>query len=295
MDCSRQADLFGSSDRLEYLFKPGNPSPPTSSDALFDVNFPRSLSTSTDTSELDLFLRTDLFFPEDLTAYRDPFARTDNAHPEPGNSIQAPATTCSCVPRALDLMSRLLLASSSVPLFVAKDGCEVSAIRTIADAIAQSKAAIDALRSILECAGSHDGYFFALMSLVIFKAIDLYEATARELSRRQYIESCQTQQPSSKLPFEGSTFGSIYGNGTNGEESSRTTTQRVLGELYHARRLIDQISTKLQMQEVEATRAQRVGEMTLPPSAALNSDVVGDMRRLLKALSCKLIDRLKRY
>lgn len=110
---------------------------------------------------------------------------------------------------------------------------------------------------MVKCGRSEDGYLLAIVSLIIFKVLDGYAAIARQSPNLKQDIASRKAPLSSRLSLTVSlcTSSSDHDRSNpvvvgkycfNGTDSARMAAQLVLSELYLVRRLVEQLSTKLQ-------------------------------------------------
>ncbi|KAF2017046.1 hypothetical protein BU24DRAFT_420070 [Aaosphaeria arxii CBS 175.79] len=147
--------------------------------------------------------------------------------------------------------------------------------------IATNKQAIDAVGTMLECSCVQSGYLLAILSLIVFKALDSYDAAAN------------STQPRLENPLD--------------EDSRYTAAQLVLGELHRVQRLVNQLSGKMKehiraagivpnkdLIKAEAGVDQPMGDASMPFSENMLEQLEADMRRRLKKLSLSMASYLRR-
>jgi hypothetical protein len=246
----------------------------------------------------------------DLLAFAMPIPRpTTSASPtrEVHNFQKAPATgqACSCLAQALGLMTQLSQSSSTANMMCTTQGLDDStAIQTVQDVLRQSKAAVDAVGTILHCPCSHDGYVLVVISLIAFKMLGLFAAVVLNTPGSQDSQASRPSQTSSSEPAlqDPAVEGSYR---IEGKDWARMSAQAVLSELHSVRRLTKTLSSRMQLQ---ATRQGGEKEVEAPKNAALESEVRlpllsgeiykqldADLNRRLKALSQRLIERLRSF
>ena len=291
-----------------------------------------SISSSMEASNVDLFKLADFFpagienninDPENLSDACPVFenaisellalsapSSTSKIPTAPSNEVQeyqsfpAMEPACSCLLRALGFMKQLFPSPfSSDCMTRATQGLDKATITpTIQAAITRNEATVQAVDAMLNCAScSQDGYLLAVMSLIIFRVLGWYEAVARQTPGLHGSPPCRQRESSPPgLVLENPVVVGSYR--LDGDDSARMSAQLVLNELHRVRNLINKLSSKLKMQ---ASKSRGGGAespesmdsdngMMLPLSAVMYNQFDADLKRRLKALSCEMIDRLRR-
>ena len=222
------------------------------------------------------------------------------------NFHEAPATgqACSCLAQALGLLTQLSPSSSTASTMWTTQGLDDStAIRTVQDVLTQSKAAVDAVGTMLHCPCSHDGYLLVVISLIAFTLLGLFAAVVLDTPGYRDSQASRPCQTSSSEPALQDP--AVEGGYRIEGKDWRMSAQAVLNELHSVRRLTRWLSSRLQLQ---ATRQGGEKEVEAPKNAALESEVRlpllsgevykqldADLDRRLKALSHGIIDRLRSF
>lgn len=248
---------------------------------------------------------------------------THNADEESRRTAQQPS--CSCLVQALGFMKRLFASNNSGACSAwTRQGLDkTTIILSIQAVIAQNKATIEAVSTMLQCSCSQDGYLLAITSLIVFKVLNWYAVVARKASSLQdlSVDGCsrqpspshehqqqQQQQQSKQSQQQVSPNPTVIGEYClGGADSARMAAQLILSELHQVRRLVDQLSAKLKMQgpksektgggDADETTLERIDllqEMTLPLSASMYNHLDVDLRKQLRTLSSEMIDRLRK-
>ena len=332
MPHSPRANVSGSSDMLPDLFGPTDQTlSSTSTDTGTDLDdfFNSPISFSTDLSDVSIFGTADLFstgidsnsngsetFSDAFPVFEDAVSElftnsiptsTSQNSASPNKELhyqetRATESPCSCLVQALGFMKQLFPSPSNACMTWATQGLDkATAIPTIQAVIARNEGTIEAVSTMLECSCSQDGYLLSVMSLIVFKVLGWYAAVARKTP--------SLQGPQTYLPRQSSPFGPVLQNSTivgsyclDGADSARMAAQLVLSELHRVRRLVDQLSSKLKVQAMTKRRGgvetpesmDLDNEMALPLSAVMYDQLDNDLRKRLRALSCEMLDRLRR-
>jgi Aflatoxin regulatory protein/Fungal Zn(2)-Cys(6) binuclear cluster domain len=281
---------------------------PTTAEDLFSLAVNGNNSNSFEGISDASFGANDAF--SDLLAFPMPTPRpTASASPtrEVHNFPNAPATgqACSCLAQALGLMTQLSQSSSTASTTWTTQGLDDStAIQTVQDVLRQSKTAVDAVGTMLQCPCSHDGYLLVVISLIAFRMLGLFAAVVLNTPGSQASQSRRTSQTSSSEPaLQDPAVESSYR--IEGKDWARMSAQAVLSELHSVRRLTKWLSSKLQL---HTTQQGGQKEVEVPKNAALESEVRlpllsgevykqldADLNRRLKALYQGIIDRLRSF
>lgn len=331
MHHTSKANVPGSSDMLQDLFSHIDQTlSSTSTDTGTDLDdfFTTPISFSTEMSDVNVFGTADFFaigidsssngsegLPNAFPVFEDAVSEllalsipssTPKDSTSPSKEVHnyqevcATESPCSCLVQALGFMKQLFPSSSNACMTWATEGLDkVTAISTIQAVIARNEATIEAVSTMLKCACSQDGYLLTVMSLIIFKVLGWYAAVARKTPSLQGPQACSPHQslPSEQVLQNSTVVGSYC---LDGADSTRMAAQLVLSELHRVRRLVDQLSSKLKAQAAKKGGAETPksldldNEMTLPLSAVMYDQFDADLREQLKALSCEMIDRLRR-
>lgn len=327
---SPRASVPGSSDMLQDFFSPMDQtlsSTPTDTGTDLDDFFNSPISFSTDLSDVNIF-GTPIFYSTAIGSNSTGSERLSDAFPvledavsellaqsmpssTPPNptfptkevhnyqEIRATESPCSCLVQALGFMKQLFPLPSNACTTWATQGLDTAtAIPTIQAVITRNEATIEAVSTMLRCSCSQDGYLLSVMSLIIFKVLDWYAAVARKTPSLHDAQACYSPfEP----PLHNPTFVGSYH--LDCADSDRMAAQLVLTELHRVRRLVDQLSSKLRVQA--AVKKARGGletpesmdldnEMALPLSAVMYDQLDNDLRNRLRALSCEMLNRLRR-
>lgn len=327
---SPMASVSKSSDMLQDFFSPMDQtlsSTPTDSGTDLDDLFNSPISFSTDLSDVNIFGTADFHstaigsnstgserFSDAFPVFEDavsellaqsmpssmppnPTFLTNQVHNY--QEVSAAESPCSCLAQVLDFMKQLFPLPSNACTTWATQGLDTAtAIPTILAVITRNEATIEAMSTMLKCSCSQDGYLLSVMSLIIFKVLGWYAAVARKTPSLHGAQACYS-------PFQPALHNStIVGSYClDGADSDRMAAQLVLTELHRVRRLVDQLSSKLKVQAaakkgrggVETPESMDLdNEMALPLSAVMYDQLDNDLRNRLRALSCEMLDRLRR-
>ncbi|KAF2429262.1 hypothetical protein EJ08DRAFT_591090 [Tothia fuscella] len=300
-------------------------------DADLDDFFMSPLSFSMDMSDMNIFGKADLF-PMSMDSGRSGVESLPDSLPESDDgmsdffTLSLPSSTphigvspqreldnyhevhtkdphCSCLVQALGFMKQLFSSSSDAcNILVTQDLEMAAALSSIQAVIAQNEATIEAVSTMLNCGCSQDGYLLAVMSLIIFKVLGCYAAIARKTPVSQCSQrSPRYQSTTSEQALQNATILGNYRLG--GADSERMAAQLVLSELHRVRRLVDQLSSKLEVQARKEARGAAAAtaemwdmenEMTLPLSGSIYDQLDADLRKRLRTLWLEMIDRLRK-
>ena len=334
MHHSPRASVSGSSDVLQDFFGPmhqtlSSTSTDTGTDLVDFFNSP--VAFSTDLSNVNIFGTADFFSAgidsksNDSQSLSEAFPVFENAVSEllahsiprstPHNytlprkevrhyqEVRANESPCSCLVQALGSMKQLFPSPADPCMTWATQGPDkATATPTIQAVIARNEATIEALSAMLQCSCSQDAYLLSVMALIVFKVLGWYAAVARKTPSLQDFEACCSSQ---SPPFEPVRQSPTIAGGSyylDGADSARMAAQLILSELHRVRRLVDQLLSKL---EVQAAKKSRGGPktpegmdledgMALSLSAVMYDQLDNDLRKRLRALSCEMLDRLRR-
>jgi hypothetical protein len=201
--------------------------------------------------------------------------------------------SCMCMARALASMKQadqLATAVSTTPPGRAAD--HVAALRIVLDVIEKNKGIVQAVDTMLKCPALHDGYLLTLISLIIFRVLNLYGSILCKSTEQQN----DSQQG---LPRRASSTSCL----SDSSDSARTAAQLLVGELRHLRHVIEKLGDKLQLQIVmeHSSAASTSGDSTdlyaevmSPLSTAIYTQLDVNLTRRLKGLSWGIIDQLSR-
>ncbi|RYP90778.1 hypothetical protein DL770_003111 [Monosporascus sp. CRB-9-2] len=207
-----------------------------------------------------------------------------------------------CLKTALHLMGQLSCRESPLSASPTPTGYEHQAtpLQTV---IEKNREAIETISAMLQLACSQDGYFLVIVSLVVSKVLSGYAAAARMPSGENDKQSLSTpvSAPSSHWPTI--TAERIPTPPLKTEEIDPMTAQRVLNELYRVQGLIDQLASKVQLcarrnssfSSEDSLLDNDTTPTTFPFSATVLSQLTGELRKRLSALSLELIDGLRQY
>lgn len=312
---------------LQSFFSPMDQTPsstPTDTGTGLDEFFNSPISFSTDLSDVNIIGAADLFSTaidsnsNSSKSLSDAFPAFDDtvseflAQSTPPNptiptkevhnhqEVCTAESPCSCLVQALGFMKQLCpLPSNAYTTWATQDLDKTSAVPTIQAVITRNEATIEAVSTMLKCSCSQDGYLLSVMSLIIFKVLGWYASIARKTPNLHGAQACYSPfEPALNKP-------SIVGNYCclDGADSDRMAAQLVLTELHRVRRLVDQLSSKLKVQAAAKKGRGGLGmpegtdldnEMALPLSAVMYDQLDSDLRNRLRALSCEMLDRLRR-
>ncbi|KAL8792412.1 MAG: hypothetical protein Q9195_005026 [Heterodermia aff. obscurata] len=220
--------------------------------------------------------------------------------------LRATDSSCSCLIRALGLMKQFSssapAASTLSPIQVSTDPNALTSIKLV---IAKNEHTMQALNSMLECSCSQDGYLLAIMSLIIFKVLGCYAgaASGKTPDSPHTLPSSGVQTPltvHSRQSSQAELPTIANGPYLDSEDSSRMAAQLVLSELHRVQRFVNQLSTKLKARAVKMDAGSDFygfenaeSEMALPLSAVMLEQFEVDLRKRLRGLSMKIVERLR--
>ncbi|ROT42959.1 hypothetical protein SODALDRAFT_355146 [Sodiomyces alkalinus F11] len=169
----------------------------------------------------------------------------------------------------------------------------------------ESRVVTDTVNEMLQCAGSDDGYFLAVVCLVMSKVLDAYVKAAQALAARE--RDGQRSSSSSS-----STMSSWSASGTDSASSGSPkmkgkdpkAVQQLLDDLYQVRTSMNHLGAKIV--SVCSRRDWLLGgDLTpsshdsalpaLPFSAAILNQLYEELRRRLSAISLLFINELKQF
>ncbi|KAK5748791.1 hypothetical protein LTS12_021142 [Elasticomyces elasticus] len=308
-----QGSLQCSSDALEDLFGPmDHNSAASSSKRTTDSSFPSNFPTYAEMAGSDEFLSTDATLfdsndgfdfaagapiaPDDMTfdfsglsgSMVSPVSSISSSRASTDSGRKSLSTTpCFCLATTLGLMKQLHGISEDA-YHADKERHNEASSQMAKGVVAQTKIILDSVSCILDCRSFHDGYVLAMVALVVFRVLGLYETIAYEpLQQLRQISVAPMKQD----------FKSADGHRLGRSKCTRRTIQSVLSELRRIRCLVDQLAaftTELHTARQLVAPTCR-DDASLPLSSQINDQIIADMRTLLRALSVDMISRLKEY
>lgn len=160
---------------------------------------------------------------------------------------------------------------------------------------------------MLKCHKSEDGYFLAVVCLVMSKVLDAYVKASQALSARG------SKGQSVSLLSESSTLSSLSAAASESSDSSTSPTaregdpkafQQLLDELYQVRASMDLLGAKITSMplkrdcifgnDLDPSYYDTLAS-TLPFSAEILNRLYNEQRRRLKTISLRLINNLKAF
>lgn len=220
---------------------------------------------------------------------------------------------CSCTAEALGLMSKLFstesLRSSSEPGSPQKQ-VAISGINqpiqsefSTQTIILQNQQSIEVVSRILQCSCADDGHLMTMISIIVFKILELYSQAARQKQGApKYSQWSNT-----------STTGNLVGTngldqfGCSDDNDRRITTQLIMSELHRVRQLLNQLAVRRNTRGAHETFGMNLSclgnwQGTLSPhddwmNASFSGSTLGqievDLRRCLTTLSREIIHVLR--
>ena len=159
---------------------------------------------------------------------------------------------------------------------------------------------------MLQCHSSEDGYFLAVICLIISKVLDAYVKASQALSTGQTDEHNMSLSP----PTSSTSSSSATGSESTGRsvspsrERSPKAIQQLLDELYQVRASMDLLGVKIA--SIPSKRDWIFGNDLTPSyydalvsaspfSAEILNKLYDEQRRRLKTISLQLINKLKAF
>lgn len=219
---------------------------------------------------------------------------------------------CCCQTRALSFVQELLPSASAAN--TGSEGPSHEKIEqkghTVHSIVAENEKIIEALSMILKCSCSQDGYLLSIVSLIVFKVISRYAASACQ----KIAGNCDYDQTKSDLgggsylfSFQKQPAKSLVAVGNcqmNGESQRCMAAQLVLGELHRVQRLINLLSQQLEDHRANIGAIDRTDHPT-GGSESLGREIVSpfsrtsldqleeDLRNRVHALSLDIVNKLR--
>ncbi|KAH8810946.1 putative C6 transcription factor [Xylogone sp. PMI_703] len=217
----------------------------------------------------------------------------------------------TCLAQALGLMKELSPEpSNNCASSVTQSLENPTGISTIQAVLAKNEAAIQAVSAMLKCSCSQDGYLLTILSLIVFKILGGYAAAARKASPQHgsngipVPQTHSRQSSHSEQALQDSTV--VGGYSRNGYDSARMAAQLVLSELHHVHRLVNQLSSRLNIQALDRNveradtpnsmdfSGNAESEITVQLSAVMLDQLDFDLKKRMKGLSFEILEKLRR-
>ncbi|EOA85724.1 hypothetical protein ACJQWK_07726 [Exserohilum turcicum] len=192
----------------------------------------------------------------------------------------------TCLTRATRIMQQQFyqatLESSNTFCKLREQGENTSVTGPALDLVIEAnKQYISQVDSMLQCQCLHDGYLLTILSLIVFKVLDSYDAAASS-SETQRADTDATE-----------------------DDVRRMAAQRVMGELHRVQRLVNQLSINIKRHTTTEAQEKVLGSLTsdrrnvegeafLPFSTVMLSQLETDMRKRLRSLSLAMTLHLRR-
>ncbi|KAL2760155.1 hypothetical protein ACRALDRAFT_1067227 [Sodiomyces alcalophilus JCM 7366] len=171
--------------------------------------------------------------------------------------------------------------------------------------IDESRVVTETVNEMLKCPGSDDGYFLAVVCLVMSKVLDAYVKAAHALSVREregQMSGASSSSGMSSWSHTGADSASSTSPTTNGRDPK--AAQQLLDDLYQVRTSMNHLGAKIVS---VCSRRDWVlsGDLnpsshdslvaTFPFSAAILNQLYEELRRRLSAISLQFINELKQF
>ena len=169
------------------------------------------------------------------------------------------------------------------------------------------KSVTGTVSDMLQCHSSDDGYFLALVCLVMSKVLDAYVMASEALGPRGMDEQRMSLSSSSSIPSSVSATGSDSSRGSVSlvaREGDPKAVQQLLDELYQVRASMDLLGVKIAHMlsrrdgmfgnNIPASQCDYLAT-TLPFSAEIVNQLYEEQRRRMTTTSLKLINILKAF
>lgn len=207
----------------------------------------------------------------------------------------------SCLKRVLGLLGRLFP--------VVCDGVgDKRQYPTIQTVIAENEATLSAIKDVLDCDCSEDGYLLVTIALILFKIMGWYAAAA---GRQPNIES-DTESVTSRSQRSSSVHSEqvyrrpevVRNYNIEGKDSDRMAAQLVLSELHRVQRLVTSLSERLKAKTSSGGTitpvsmvGSQIGVSTVSAPMPFSTDMIHqlevDLRKRIRSLSLDIVETLK--
>lgn len=248
-----------------------------------------------DSGDSNAFMSENMFSFDD-----DAFAAMSTVSGPRPNRYERPSQPCCCIMTALSFLN-----DSSTPLgrTVTPDGQPLAEIESV---ISENEGIVASMDNILQCHCSSDAYVLVILSLVVFKILGRY---GRAVKAAPGVAK-DISQPGSPYRLHRSTS-VASSNCAEGEDCSRVAAQLVLGELHHALRLVNELSSRFNQHRIGGKRSLSAGSSSSSSSSSVDMDVVmgdesatpfsptmldqleADLRQRLRSVSLTIIGMLR--
>ncbi|KAI1758539.1 hypothetical protein GGR53DRAFT_529468, partial [Hypoxylon sp. FL1150] len=211
---------------------------------------------------------------------------------------------CACMGRALILLQQLTAQSRiakrllcrSTPGHHRKD----SQTTTPESIVSQNRKNTEEICEIARCTCLEDPYLLSIICFLVIKVLNLYKSA---------LQSSQKTRATCKADYVPDPIEPV--NHTEDEGETRTVANSILRQLHLVQNIVSTLSPRLKAQRPQADEGQEeasvddaVGDKTnsdleegseiLSLSANLLNQLEEDIRRHLRALSCEIVDILRR-
>ncbi|OAQ59466.2 aflatoxin regulatory protein domain-containing protein [Pochonia chlamydosporia 170] len=233
-----------------------------------------------------------------------------------GDTRSELSTGCRCMALAVGLLHKLFSPESPSSISgnsvsVSSDGALGSNLPTLT-LLERNKETIEAVSNMLQCSCAETGYLTTMLSIIVFKVLELYAVAVRQVHHGPSFEC--TESPLGGAWSTPMATRSIRRFGTDSsssddEVSKRTSAQLILGELHHVQGIMNQLALRFNAHGERGALEQDLDSscesLTSPPlltdscrptetfSAATLGQIEADLRRGLTTLSSDIITRLR--
>ena len=254
------------------------------------------------------------------TSRAPPVSRADSSNTDSDN----PASSCSCLARALSLIkpqvpitsnhpdSTLSYGSENYSLVEATVGNKNPRVRAV---VVENQQTVEVISGVLQCPSFHDFYLLTILALAVFKVLDCYETVARAIPSSSSSSNEPFGQDGRWSPSSSSSGLSSDlaiqqhqrpGYSNDGDDQRRMAAQLVLGQLHKVQRVVNQLSPRLKSQAamqkdgaVADSQVSLIGPtngsrtVTSPFSARTSDHIESDLRKRLRGISIEIIEMLR--
>lgn len=171
--------------------------------------------------------------------------------------------------------------------------------------IDESRVVTGTVNEMLKCPGSDDGYFLAVVCLVMSKVLDAYAKAAQALSAREKEgQTSGTSSSSGMSPWSATGTDSVPSTSPTTNAKDPKAAQQLLDDLYQVRTSMNHLGAKIVS---VCSRRDWVmgGDLTpsghdsplpaFPFSVAILNQLYEELRRRLSAISLQFINELKQF
>ncbi|OAQ60740.1 C6 transcription factor (AflR) [Pochonia chlamydosporia 170] len=217
------------------------------------------------------------------------------------------STMCRCMGLTMSLLHKVfspesVCGSSGNSVSGSSDGTVGSTLSTIA-VLEQNKETTQAVSNMLQCSCTETGYMTTMLSIIVFKVLELYAMAVRQIHSGTSLEGMEISfggVRSQTMATASIRQLCIDYSSLDDQATRRTTTQLILGELHHVQSIVNQLTLR---RNALAARVALERPMDSPVSsgrrradtfsAATLGHIEADLRRGLTALSSEIIARLR--